>query len=134
MDIRPSIGYRRITKYVIDISELETMYKRYAPNILSQHMDFRSYVDLCIVDSEPPGYDDAVLETLFVDLVDRVPDEELIYPQVDIIELYTYTFCEDFDKKIDNTLSMYGVRCIGYKIEQWVSSRCIMIDVKESRY
>jgi len=97
-------------------------------------MNFRAYVDLCIVGSELPGYDDAVLESLFVDLADRVPDEELLYPQIDIIELYTYMFCENFDKKIDRMLSIYGIRCMGYKIEQWVNNRSIMIDIKESRY
>lgn len=134
MDSRTDSRKGRVTKYVIDIKNLEHMYRATAPSVLSQHMEFKAYVDICIVNPNIPSYDDAILETLFIEMSERSPNEEVIYPYAETIELFTSIFCEDFDRHIDNTLAMYNIKYDEYNIERWLDSHCVLVGVKELRY
>lgn len=118
---------------VLDLSEQMYFYRKTAPSLLINYIDFHDFVSLLINTESTPYYDELILESIYSIINDKLAiDTSADYDDFLDIEVYMERFISYIDNHID--IAIKNILCtdeyINFYISRWIDNRTPIVSVE----
>lgn len=123
-----------MTKHIVlDLSEQMYFYRKTAPSLLINYIDFHDFVSLLVNTESTPYYDELILESIYSIINDKLPTDAYIhsYDFLDI-EVYMERFISYIDNHIDIAIKniLRTDEYMNFYISRWIDNRTPIVSVE----
>ncbi len=125
-------------RYIIDLEPALHQYRRSAPSVLSNYVDFKDFIDI-IINVEPlPYYQEEVAVRLYEIITNKLNETQMIVSHgaeiMDTVDLYVNSFVSYIDSMLMNIIDYTtgGHNYESYSIENWVDYKSPILLVKST--
>ncbi len=123
-------------RFIVDLETALHQYRRSAPTILSNFVDFKDFIEI-IINVEPlPYYQEEVASILYEIIIKKISDPQVIIDQgveiMDSVDMFVNNFVQYIDALLAQviTFNMGNFNYQSYVIESWVDYKSPILLVK----